>query len=191
MIQSLKKTVRTAGRCRHQRLQASDWGQLTPPNIGVRGLFDGISGTWMRQMSYSVCRFWAYDESKKLLGAGLRYLISVACFACSSTLSVQAVPLPHGSWLWLVVWVCIITATVDFFEDLTFVCSSAGGISGFIGNPGGLCLIVCNVVDKPTDAFICRDYHGLLSTSRPMFPSTYSTCRFACKPIWPSQWTNG
>jgi len=49
MVQSLKKTVRTAG---------------------VRGLFDGISGTWMRQMSYSVCRFWAYDESKKLLGAG-------------------------------------------------------------------------------------------------------------------------
>ena len=32
-------------------------------------MFDGISGTWMRQMSYSVCRFWAYDESKKLLGA--------------------------------------------------------------------------------------------------------------------------
>jgi len=39
-------------------------------SAGVRGLFDGISGTWMRQMSYSVCRFWAYDESKKLLGAG-------------------------------------------------------------------------------------------------------------------------
>jgi len=49
MVESLKKTVRTAG---------------------VRGLFDGISGTWMRQMSYSVCRFWAYDESKKFLGAG-------------------------------------------------------------------------------------------------------------------------
>lgn len=49
MIESLKKTVRTAG---------------------IRGLFDGISGTWMRQMSYSMCRFWAYDESKKLLGAG-------------------------------------------------------------------------------------------------------------------------
>lgn len=39
-------------------------------NTGVRGLFDGISGTWLRQMSYSMCRFWAYDESKKLLGAG-------------------------------------------------------------------------------------------------------------------------
>ncbi|KIJ59325.1 hypothetical protein HYDPIDRAFT_100901 [Hydnomerulius pinastri MD-312] len=49
MIESIKKTVRTAG---------------------VRGLFDGITGTWMRQMSYSLCRFWAYDESKKLLGAG-------------------------------------------------------------------------------------------------------------------------
>nr|VWO95703.1 Zn(2)-C6 fungal-type domain-containing protein [Ganoderma boninense] len=48
MINSLKKTVRTAG---------------------VRGLFDGISGTWFRQMTYSVCRFWAYDESKKLIGA--------------------------------------------------------------------------------------------------------------------------
>jgi len=49
MIQSLKKTVRTAG---------------------VRGLFDGISGTLLRQMSYSLCRFWAYDEAKKFVGAG-------------------------------------------------------------------------------------------------------------------------
>lgn len=48
MIESIKKTYRTAG---------------------ARGLFDGISGTWMRQMSYSLCRFWAYDESKKLIGA--------------------------------------------------------------------------------------------------------------------------
>ena len=48
MIQSIRKTVRTAG---------------------VLGLFDGISGTWLRQMTYSVCRFWAYDESKKLIGA--------------------------------------------------------------------------------------------------------------------------
>ncbi|KDQ55413.1 hypothetical protein JAAARDRAFT_37436 [Jaapia argillacea MUCL 33604] len=49
MIESIRKTLKTAG---------------------VRGLFDGISGTWMRQMSYSLCRFWAYDESKKYLGAG-------------------------------------------------------------------------------------------------------------------------
>ncbi|KAJ7922693.1 hypothetical protein B0H13DRAFT_105915 [Mycena leptocephala] len=37
---------------------------------GLYGLFDGISGTWLHQMSYSMCRFWAYDESKKFLGAG-------------------------------------------------------------------------------------------------------------------------
>jgi solute carrier family 25 (mitochondrial dicarboxylate transporter), member 10 len=43
---------------------------LSIRRLGYRGLFDGISGTWLRQMSYSVCRFWAYDESKKLLGAG-------------------------------------------------------------------------------------------------------------------------
>ncbi|KAI6102518.1 mitochondrial carrier domain-containing protein [Pisolithus croceorrhizus] len=49
MLESMRKTIRTAG---------------------VRGLFDGISGTWLRQMSYSLCRFWAYDESKKILGAG-------------------------------------------------------------------------------------------------------------------------
>ncbi|KAI5117772.1 hypothetical protein M0805_003591 [Coniferiporia weirii] len=49
MLASIQKTVRTAG---------------------ARGLFDGISGTWLRQMSYSLCRFWAYDESKKIVGAG-------------------------------------------------------------------------------------------------------------------------
>ncbi|KAG8849342.1 Mitochondrial dicarboxylate transporter [Tulasnella sp. 330] len=49
MIQSLRKTVRTAG---------------------VRGLFDGVSATLFRQMTYSMCRFWAYDESKKILKAG-------------------------------------------------------------------------------------------------------------------------
>lgn len=27
----------------------------------------------MRQMSYSVCRFWAYDESKKLIGASTSF----------------------------------------------------------------------------------------------------------------------
>ncbi|KAJ4475477.1 mitochondrial carrier domain-containing protein [Lentinula aciculospora] len=48
MLSSLQKTIRTAG---------------------IRGLYDGISGTWMRQMSYSMCRFWAYEESKKMLDA--------------------------------------------------------------------------------------------------------------------------
>jgi dicarboxylate transporter 10 len=49
MVESIKKTYRT---------------------VGVRRLFDRISGTWLHQMSYSMCRFWAYDKSKKFLGAG-------------------------------------------------------------------------------------------------------------------------
>jgi dicarboxylate transporter 10 len=46
--------------------QCSNVGKLA----GVRGLFDGISGTLLRQMSYSLCRFWAYDESKKIVAPG-------------------------------------------------------------------------------------------------------------------------
>src|SRR3979490_3357264 len=49
MLQSLQNTVRTAG---------------------MRGLFDGIWGTLMHQMSHSVRCVWGYGQSKKLLGAG-------------------------------------------------------------------------------------------------------------------------
>ncbi|CAK5274089.1 unnamed protein product [Mycena citricolor] len=80
MIESIKKTYRTAG---------------------TRGLFDGISGTWMRQMSYSLCRFWAYDESKKIVGAG------------------KDAP----AW------------------KLALAGSMAGGIAGFVGNPGEIVMV--------------------------------------------------
>ncbi|KAF9647636.1 mitochondrial carrier [Thelephora ganbajun] len=91
MVESLKKTVRTAG---------------------VRGLFDGISGTWMRQMSYSVCRFWAYDESKTLLGAGP-----------------SAPP-----------W------------KLALAGCMAGGIAGFVGNPGEILMVRLQAdMAKPVD----------------------------------------
>ncbi|KAJ3482700.1 hypothetical protein NLI96_g6802 [Meripilus lineatus] len=80
MIQSIKKTVRTAG---------------------YRGLFDGISGTWMRQMSYSLCRFWAYDESKKIVGADAQ----------------------SPAW------------------KLALAGSMAGGIAGFVGNPGEILMV--------------------------------------------------
>jgi len=81
MIESIKKTVRTAG---------------------ARGLFDGITGTWMRQMSYSLCRFWAYDESKKIVGA------------------TGANP---SAW------------------KLALAGSMAGGIAGFVGNPGEIVMV--------------------------------------------------
>lgn len=70
---------------------------------GVRGLFDGISGTWMRQMSYSVCRFWAYDESKKLLGAGMCHMSFIR--SSSRVYWYKALPLPLGSWHLPGVWV--------------------------------------------------------------------------------------
>ncbi|EDR03015.1 uncharacterized protein LACBIDRAFT_307876 [Laccaria bicolor S238N-H82] len=49
MIERIKKTIQTV-------------------TAGIRGMFDGISRTWTRSMSYYMCRFWPYDESKKLFG---------------------------------------------------------------------------------------------------------------------------
>ena len=72
--------------------------------LGVRGLFDGISGTWMRQMSYSVCRFWAYDESKKFLGAGMWHM-SFLFVPHPVFTGPKALPLPLGNWHLPDVWV--------------------------------------------------------------------------------------
>ncbi|KAJ7922687.1 mitochondrial carrier domain-containing protein [Mycena leptocephala] len=58
------------------------------------------SGTWLRQMSYSMCHFWVYNESKKLLGVG------------------KDTP----------VWKLVLAGTPPG--------SMAGGIEGFVGNPG-------------------------------------------------------
>ncbi|KAJ3575414.1 hypothetical protein NP233_g1118 [Leucocoprinus birnbaumii] len=80
------------------RLQASGDKRMIE---SYRGLFDGITGTWLRQMSYSMCRFWAYDESKKILGAG------------------KDAP----AW------------------KLAAAGSMAGGIAGFVGNPGELVMV--------------------------------------------------
>ncbi|KAF9040354.1 mitochondrial carrier [Rhodocollybia butyracea] len=86
MLASIRKTVATAG---------------------VRGLFDGITGTWMRQMSYSMCRFWAYEESKKIV------------IGPDPTEQKNA-----PAW------------------KLALSGSMAGGIAGFVGNPGGASLVM-------------------------------------------------
>lgn len=96
MIQSMKKTVRTAG---------------------FRGLYDGITGTWLRQMSYSLCRFWAYDESKKILGANPQ-----------SPAWVLATAGAMGT-------LCATTSYVVYISNLTLI---AGSIAGIVGNPGGM-----------------------------------------------------
>ncbi|THH05419.1 hypothetical protein EW146_g9907 [Bondarzewia mesenterica] len=101
MIESLKKTVRTAG---------------------FRGLFDGISGTWMRQMSYSLCRFWAYDESKKLIGAGP----NAPAWKLAAAGSMGASPpLPSPS----------------VRHQTHRPISAAGGIAGLVGNPGEIVMV--------------------------------------------------
>lgn len=37
---------------------------------GVRGLFDGLTGTLLRQMTYSMTRFAAYDWAKGVVHTG-------------------------------------------------------------------------------------------------------------------------
>lgn len=96
MIQSMKKTVRTAG---------------------FRGLYDGITGTWMRQMSYSLCRFWAYDESKKLLGA-----------------NPQSPP-----WVLAAAGVMGTLYATTYLFGISSPVLAAGSIAGVVGNPGGMC----------------------------------------------------
>ncbi|KAH8111813.1 mitochondrial carrier domain-containing protein [Phellopilus nigrolimitatus] len=56
---------------------------------------------WMSQMSYSLCRFWAYDESQKIVGEG-----------------------PNSP-----AWKLALTG------------SMAGGIAGFVGNPGEIIMV--------------------------------------------------
>jgi dicarboxylate transporter 10 len=40
------------------------------PLAGVRGLYDGLTGTLLRQMTYSMTRFAAYDKAKEVIHTG-------------------------------------------------------------------------------------------------------------------------
>jgi hypothetical protein len=65
-------------------------------------------------MSYSVCRFWAYDESKKLLGAGMfRCSYSILLLGLTSIRDHQALVPQRGNWLPLVLWASIILSKCD------------------------------------------------------------------------------
>jgi dicarboxylate transporter 10 len=44
----------------------------TLPLTGVRGLFDGLTGTLLRQMTYSTMRFAVYDKAKAAVHTGER-----------------------------------------------------------------------------------------------------------------------
>ena len=164
MIMSLRKTVRTAGKSlidfisfsspsallRLSRISLPSspirtcqfYNPLTHTHTGVRGLFDGISGTWMRQMSYSLCRFWAYDESKKLLGAGKD--APAWKLAAAGSMGTSFIPR-------------LFLHSLELNVPVGFV---AGGIAGLVGNPGGRQnLIIYDKLGLIICAF-CRNRHG-------------------------------
>jgi len=82
---------------------------------GVRGLFDGLTGTWLRQMSYSLCRFWAYDEAKAWLSGAPSPSLS------DGQTTVKTEPLPA--------------------HKLALAGVMAGGIAGLVGNPGEIVMV--------------------------------------------------
>lgn len=55
------------------RLLRCSWNASVPASLicpGVRGLFDGLTGTLLRQMTYSMTRFAAYDWAKGVVHTG-------------------------------------------------------------------------------------------------------------------------
>jgi dicarboxylate transporter 10 len=68
MIAAMKQCVQTSGVlwsslalfCGRQRAIASNVDLAT----GFRGLFEGLSATWFRGMTYALVRFWTYDVAK-------------------------------------------------------------------------------------------------------------------------------
>lgn len=117
-MESIKKTINTAGEFQ-SNAHIKTFLTKKKKKKGPRGLFDGISGTWLRQMSYSMCRFWAYDESKKIVGATGKdapaWKLAVAGSMGKKSTSICRTR----------------------FLKLIFLPNIAGGIAGFIGNPGG------------------------------------------------------
>ena len=67
-------------------------------------------------MSYSMCRFWAYDESKNFLGAGKDAPAWKLVTAGSM-----------GSYFF-----------ISFSFSVLKIIYAAGGIAGLVGNPGGV-----------------------------------------------------
>lgn len=131
-------------------------------NAGVRGLFDGISGTWLRQMSYSMCRFWAYDESKKLLGAGK----DAPAWKLALAGSMGA---------------CYRIGVADSL--LIVLVTVAGGIAGFVGNPGGMLLLLSEEFTTLIKYWIQRSsWSGFRATlrSHQRSDSTTSTALTLC-----------
>lgn len=155
MIQSLKKTVRTAGTNICYFMHSLLVFDPLISRIGVRGLFDGVSATLFRQMTYSMCRFWAYDEAKKFLGAG-----TPRKYASSD--QYLTFPFQTDAGKNAPAW------------KLALAGSMAGGIAGVVGNPGEilmvgvLALAIITTLNGPGTRYECK----AISQSPPKNDST-------------------
>ena len=67
MIKSIRTTVGANGECHNPH----GWFiVLTVLYLGIRGLYDGLTGTLLRQMTYSMMRFAVYDAAKASIHTG-------------------------------------------------------------------------------------------------------------------------
>ncbi len=96
-------------------------------------------------MSYSVCRFWAYDEAKKFLNAGPQ------------------------SPAWKLALAGSMGKASQTYSRFVLIQHTAGGIAGVIGNPGGMYLIYRSRIHILISV-ACRDRHGAFSTSEYVVP---------------------
>lgn len=84
-------------------------------------------------MSYSLCRFWAYDESKKIVGASKFPSFHHSKYPFDICLG-QMPNRPHGNWHWREAWV----SSLRCHRVRSILRNDvAGGIAGLVGNPGG------------------------------------------------------
>jgi dicarboxylate transporter 10 len=116
MLNSIKKTVAANGKYSSQQ----PMGVRLISELGVRGLYDGLTGTLLRQMTYSMMRFAVYDEAKKFVhpGESDRDMLNLG-----NTHQHTLGPGPPPAW------------------KMALAGSIAGGVAGVLGNPAELMMV--------------------------------------------------
>ena len=82
MLQSMRRTVATAGAPNLEYTPISNISHTSW--LGLRGLWDGISATLLRQMTYSLTRFSIYEEAKKRIAPGEKNPSGLKLALCGS-----------------------------------------------------------------------------------------------------------
>jgi hypothetical protein len=130
-------------------------------------------------MSYSLCRFWAYDESKKIIGAGessSRHhyvnsppLLAIASLWCIAYFLCDDLGLTHFSRTRLTSVETRFCGMHGYDQSpfpvgriLAHVLSlfAAGGIAGIVGNPGGTLTTLAQGIGIDAFHYFYRDSYG-------------------------------